>query len=267
MTSEDGSCPNCRNLKEKMDGALSSVSHDLKSPLSAIAGFAAMLGREMEDSGAGERWLEIVNRMDRAAHAALEMVGDIMAMARMEAGKEPVEPEWTYAPANELADLMETFRMEAEAKKIHFDLVTGFLPPVKWDFRRIRYHVLNNIVSNALKFTPQGGSITMYAHGENGVVTIAVEDSGPGVPVSERERNFQRFEQAGLASDRVFKGAGLGLANASLFVQRHGGRISVEDAQPNGARFVVELPVIAGEQKVMPDGEGGALSGIETEAA
>ena len=117
------------------------------------------------------------------------------------------------------------------------------MPPVKWDMRRIRYHAINNIISNALKFTPHGGRINLSAKADGTMVTIAIEDNGPGVPQVERERIFRRFEQADLDTSRVFKGAGLGLANAALFVRMHGGRITVEDAVPHGARFIIELPI------------------------
>jgi signal transduction histidine kinase len=166
-------------------------------------------------------------------------------MAKIEAGKEPVEPEWTSEPEAELKDILATFGMEAEAKRITLAIEVDELPPVRWDMRRIRYHCINNVISNALKFTPSGGAVTLRAFRKDGGIRITVEDNGPGIPPAEREKIFLRFEQSSISSVRSFNGAGLGLANAWLFVKRHGGHIFAEEASPHGARFVMELPIDA----------------------
>ncbi|MBI5816341.1 MAG: HAMP domain-containing histidine kinase [Nitrospinae bacterium] len=236
-------CDSCKQSLDKADRAISAISHDIKSPMVAIAGFTEALLKETPGTGNEERWSDFLQRINKAAKASLALVEDILSLAKMEAGKEPVEPEWVHDLDNELKDIVSTFRMEAEAKGVSLDLEIKPLPAVRWDMRRLRYHAINNVLSNALKFTPAGGAVTLKAEKLDGEIILAVEDSGPGIPPDEHERIFNRFEQAGMRSHRVFKGAGLGLANARLFVERHGGRISVEDAKPHGARFVITLPV------------------------
>ncbi|MBI4667095.1 MAG: HAMP domain-containing histidine kinase [Nitrospinae bacterium] len=242
-----GDCKNkcCRELMDRADRALSSLSHDLKSPMVAIVGFSRILSEEIGREAPNGRWLDMMKRVENAAIGALSMVEDILAMTKMEAGKEPVELEWVLDMERELEDVMDTFRMEAEARRIQLKLDIALMPPVRWDMRRIRYHAVNNILSNALKFTPTGGRVTLSARAEGGKALIIIEDTGPGVPVAEREKIFHRFEQGDLGSERVLKGSGLGLANARLFTQRHGGVISVGDASPHGARFSLELPIDA----------------------
>lgn len=239
----------CQEILEKTDRAISSISHDLKSPMVAIAGLTNILIEEMSETAPEPeritRWMDFLRRISGAAISSLSLVEDILAMAKIEAGKEPVEPEWTAEPGAELKDILETFRMEAEAKQIALAIEVDDLPPARWDMRRIRYHCINNVLSNALKFTPPGGAVTLRAFQKGTRIRITVEDNGPGIPPAERERIFLRFEQSSLSSARVFKGAGLGLANAWLFVKRHGGDIFAEEASPHGARFVMELPIDA----------------------
>jgi signal transduction histidine kinase len=238
-----------QKILEKTDRAISSISHDLKSPMVAIAGLTNILIEEMSETAPEPqqvaRWMDFLRRISGAAISSLSLVEDILTMAKIEAGKEPVEPEWTPEPEAELKDIVATFSMEAEAKGISLGIEVDDLPPVRWDMRRIRYHCINNVLSNALKFTPPGGAVTLRAFQKDGRVKITVEDNGPGIPSAEREKIFLRFEQSSLSTVRSFKGAGLGLANAWLFVKRHGGNIFAEEASPHGARFVMELPIDA----------------------
>lgn len=239
----------CRRVIKKTDRAISSISHDLKSPMVAIVGLTNILMEEIHETAPGPeritRWMNFLRKINGAARSSLSLVEDILTMAKIEAGKEPVEPEWTPELEAELKDILSTFRMEAEAKGISLGIEVAELPPVRWYMRRIRYHCINNVLSNALKFTPSGGAVTLRAFRDEGRVRIIVEDNGPGIPPAEREKIFLRFEQSSLSSIRAFKGAGLGLANAWLFVKRHGGDIFVEDANPHGARFIMELPIDA----------------------
>lgn len=239
----------CRQVIKKTDRAISSISHDLKSPMVAIAALTNMLMEEIHETAMAPeriaRWMDFLRRINGAARSSLSLVEDILTMAKIEAGKEPVEPEWTPELEAELKDILSTFSMEAEAKGISLRSEVADLPPVRWDMRRIRYHCINNVLSNALKFTPSGGAVTLRAFRDEGRVRIIIEDNGPGIPPAEREKIFLRFEQSSLSSIRAFKGAGLGLANAWLFVKRHGGDIFVEEANPHGARFIMELPIDA----------------------
>lgn len=231
---------------ERHNEILSIVSHDLKSPMVAIMGFAEFLLWDMKDKPHDPKWVEMLNRVVTAGRGMQKLVEDILSMAKMEAGKANVEPEWVPNPADEIKSAVNTFEFEANAKRISLSVdVEGEIPAVRWDMRRIHHHVINNIVSNALKFTPAGGRVKISARVGDDAVQIRISDTGPGIPQEERERIFNRFERANTASPRVFGGSGLGLYNANLFVRRHGGKINVESSSDAGTTFLIELPVDA----------------------
>jgi two-component system sensor histidine kinase VicK len=165
----------------------------------------------------------------------------------MEAGKEHVEPGWVKNLSAELQSVLKTFEFEAGAKGIKMTLdAKNPLPEVRWDMRRIHYHVLNNIISNALKFTPSGGLITVSASAsDEGAVKIRISDTGPGIPEKERKMIFNRFERGDSDTRRLHSGSGLGLYNAHLFVTQHGGKIEVESSSERGTTFLITLPLDA----------------------
>lgn len=232
-------------VMDKHNNVLSTISHDLKSPMIAIIGFSNFLLKEMKAKHPEPRWIDILERITKMGQESYEMVNDILSMAKMEAGKEKLEPEWVPDLEKELGEVVKTFECEATAKEI--DLALEFkssLPLVRWDMERLRYHVLNNLISNALKFTPSKGRVVLSAEAFSDYVILKVEDTGHGIPEAERERIFHRFEQVHLTSSRVHKGAGLGLYNAQLFVTQHHGKIGLADSE-KGASFVIELPLDA----------------------
>ena len=109
--------------------------------------------------------------------------------------------------------------------------------------KRLRYHVLNNLVSNALKFTPSGGRVVISAEAFDETVLLKVADTGPGIPVDMQDKIFRRFGHTEIYSERTKKGDGLGLYNAHLFVTQHGGSISLDRSVSHGATFLIELPI------------------------
>ena len=234
------------DCEDRSSRALATITHDLKSPLAAIQGLARHLRDEMEEKNAPTEWLDVVSRISRATDGLSELSNNILSMAKIEAGNELVEPSPIADLAAELEITLDTFELEALSKNIDLILdVEKEYPTVYWDIIRIRHHTLNNLISNALRFTPEGGRITLAAHTKKDFIEMRVADTGPGVPRDERERLFDRFVQSDLSSSRVFSSMGLGLHNAKLFVERHGGTIRVEDntATGHGAVFVIELPI------------------------
>lgn len=232
---------------ERHNRALSLITHDLKSPMWAIIGFSRILVQKAEDGELDEDSAELVRRILKAGEGAFRLIQDIVAMAKLEAGRERIVPVPTEDLEHELCETISVFSFEAASREICLSLnVVNKLPIVVWDIHRLKVHVLNNLLSNALKFTPPGGKVTLEAESEAGHVQLRVIDTGPGVPENERERIFHRFEQADVRSDRVFSGSGLGLHNARLFTRRHGGEIFVEDTPSGeGVGFVVRLPLKA----------------------
>jgi signal transduction histidine kinase len=235
-------------IVERHNEILSIVSHDLKSPMVAIIGAAEFIVRDMKNKPHDPVWMELLTRVAGAGRGMQLMIEDILSMAKLEAGKEDVETNWVEDPAGEIRRAVKTFDFEADSKKIAmFVEIPEELPRVRWDMRRIHYHVFNNIVSNALKFTPSGGKVTVSARTADKMVQIRISDTGPGIKPEEQERIFNRFERAGMASQRVHGGSGLGLYNANFFARKHGGRIAVESSGDFGSTFLIELPLDAAE--------------------
>ena len=229
---------------EKHNRILSTISHDLKSPMIALLGFSRILLREIKATNANQKWLDMLNIIVDSGEDMFGLIEDILAMAKMEAGRELVELEVVEDLEEELIGIEKTFGCEAKAKGIDLSIVVeSKLPIVRWDIKRLRYHVLNNLVSNALKFTPSGGRVVISAEEIDEAVLLKVADTGPGIPVEVQEKIFKRFGHTEMCSERTKKGDGLGLYNAHLFVTQHGGKISLDKSVFYGATFQIELPI------------------------
>ncbi|VAX21784.1 hypothetical protein MNBD_NITROSPINAE03-1590 [hydrothermal vent metagenome] len=226
--------------------ALSIVSHDLKSPLTCILGHSKLLLDKMRANGSDSAMIKTIKRIISSGENMQSLVNDINLMVKMEAGRERVEPYWVDDLEWEMRETVKTFELQAELKHITLQVKADpLLPPVCWDMTRIRNHVLNNIISNALKFTPEGGFVALKATTVSEHILLRVEDTGPGIPPEEEEKIFDRFRQLEVMSERSFAGSGLGLHNARLFVERHGGEIFLDSSYINGAAFLIKLPLNA----------------------
>ncbi|TAN47206.1 MAG: HAMP domain-containing histidine kinase [Methylococcaceae bacterium] len=240
------------SLCESQHHLMTAVTHDLKSPLNAILGLSGMLRDQLtgkctltEDES--RDILESIDMINSAGLGMLRLIADILTMARIEAGKEPIDPVETSDLGGMLQHIAKTFRLEAGSHKIDFSLrVTEPLPTVYWDTHKIQFHVINNVVANALKFTPNGGRVELRAGIDDDGVIIAIADSGPGIAVEERDRIFERYARLDVKSERVYQGSGLGLYNAQLIVRQHGGRITIgEGLDGCGTTFYIGLPIRA----------------------
>lgn len=213
------------------------LSHDLKNPLGAIDGHAALLEEEIHGPlTTAQR--EAVGRMRRAVGALLALVDDLLALARAETGELALRPAPSdlHALLRELAD---EHRAAFQRAGLGFDLA---LPPgvriVRTDAARVR-QVLGNLLSNARKYTPHGGRVSMTCGDAADAVQVAVADTGPGIPADRREFVFQEFSRL---PDATAPGAGLGLAISRRIARLLGGDLWVDAVPPGtGARFVLEL--------------------------
>jgi two-component system, sensor histidine kinase and response regulator len=221
------------------DEVLATVSHDLKNPLGTIYTSSALL-LEMEMSpDAQRRQLEIIRRTARRMD---RLIQDLLDVSRMEAGRFTVEPQ-PEAAGSLMVEARELLANIADTKTIALELE---LPPadlmVHADRNRV-LQVFSNLIGNAVKFTPEGGRVTVRAEAEPGAVGFTVEDTGVGIPEEALARIFDRFWHSGEGG-----GSGLGLAIVKGIVEAHGGRIRAESG-PGGSRFTFTLPAAsAGEQ-------------------
>jgi len=220
------------------DDFLATVSHELRSPLQGILGWLTLLKRGQLDAAQTSRALEAV---ERSVRLQAQLVHDIMDISRIVAGKVELE----HSPLDLAAVLRATadeFAPGAVAKKV--DLVVAVQPcdPVLGDRERL-HQVFSNLLANAIKFTPEGGRVTLACRREYDEVVATVADTGVGIGPEFLPRLFDRFTQADTSSTRRYGGLGLGLAIARNLVELHGGRVSAaSDGVGRGATFSVRLP-------------------------
>lgn len=225
---------------------LASVSHDLKSPLTAILGFVAMIKLDLSDHAVPERIIEDLNMVESLGEEMLVLIGNMLTAARLQAGKEPMTP----ARVNRddllaiIRALEKTFQAEAKSRKVDFSVSVAKLPPsVSWDLLRIRYFAINNLVSNALKFVGEGGKVEVGIDTDDADhVIIVVADNGPGVPLAEWNAIFEKLNQSS-SNIRVHGGGGFGLFNAAQILRAHQGTIEVRDGiDGKGVAFEIRIP-------------------------
>ncbi|MCC7367152.1 MAG: HAMP domain-containing histidine kinase [Chloroflexi bacterium] len=220
------------------------VSHELQTPLTAIKGALELVVEEDEGrlSRVQRRFL---NTIDRNCARMIGLVGDLLDLSRMDAGRLSLDSRPLDAQSvvlGSVSALSNLFEQRRQAVRV---TVPEGVPPILGDRRRVE-QILTNLLSNAAKYTPEGGTIEVMAAAENGHVRLAVADSGPGIPEAERELVFDRFYRGKDAGRRGEAGSGLGLAIVKSLVELHGGTVRAEapadGSVAHGARFVVDLP-------------------------
>ena len=223
-----------RRLERVRRDFVANVSHEFKTPLTAIQGFAeTLLGGALDDTANRKRFMEIIREH---AQRLARLTDDLLKLSRIEAGRLDLESGPVSVPGL-VNGCVETARLKAESKgvRITVELPKG-LPPVRGDAVQLG-EVLQNLVDNALQYTPAGGRIEVTAYSNGNEVIFTVADTGIGIPESDLERIFERFYRVDAARAREAGGTGLGLSIARHIVDAHGGRIWVESAVGQGSRF------------------------------
>jgi PAS domain S-box-containing protein len=225
-------------LKEEF---LATVSHELRTPLNAVVGWSRLVRSGQLDKDGTTHALEVI---ERNASAQRQIIEDLLDVSRIITGKLRINTQ--------RVDLLlvihaaiDAVRPAAEAKEI--DLRTHFEAPdtiVRADVERLQ-QILWNLLANAVKFTPQRGTVDLYLRQHGSLAEITIEDSGPGIPAEFLPRIFDRFSQADGSSTRKHGGLGLGLAIVRHLVELHGGTVSAGNKDKNGgAVLTVALPAI-----------------------
>ena len=220
---------------------LSSVSHDLRTPLSSIKAAASSLLQEdvqWDDEARHSFALAIVREADRLNR----LVANLLDMSRIEAGALKPEKEWY--PINELIqDVVARMQPVLQGRVVHTDLPAD-LPPVKLDYLQID-QVLTNLLENAVRYTPAESPIDIGVRLDGEYMLISVADRGPGIPAADLDRVFDKFYRVMETQTKATRttGSGLGLAVCKGLVEAHGGRIWVENRQGGGAIFQFTLPL------------------------
>ena len=227
-----------RELDALKDEFVSLVSHELRTPLTSIRGYLELL---LTDESLAEEQRRFLGIVDRNSGRLLHLVSDLLFLAQVDAGKltfggGPVDLEAI------VRECVETSLPAAQEKGIALSARAEHIPTLQGDRDRLA-QVLDNLVSNALKFTPSGGHVAVRLSEVDGSAVIEVEDSGLGLPAEEQGKVFERFFRSSRAAAKAIPGTGLGLAIAQAIVERHDGRIELESVENVGTTARVELPL------------------------
>jgi len=234
-----------------------SVSHELRTPLTAIIGFSDLLA-EQAVAAFSSTHQRFIGHIREGARHLLTLINDILDLSDMESDHWELHRENVHV-ADVVADVLTGLQSMAAAKVILARSNIG--PDVTAWIDRLRFRqIIYNLLSNAMKFTPEGGTILVGAAPREGQLVISVADTGLGIPIEEQEAIFNEFHQAGVTTRGIKEGTGLGLAITKRLVERHGGRICVESELGKGTRmsFTVSLgrPLAAAQDDRGPDPGG-----------
>jgi PAS domain S-box-containing protein len=224
------------------DEFLGTVSHELRTPLNAVLGWAQLLKRAGDDPATAARAIEAI---ERNAQAQAQLVEDLLDTSRVVSGKMRVRFAWSDV-GEIVRAAIESFRPLARARGIALDAeIAADLAPVLADASRLQ-QVIGNVVSNALKFTPLDGRVTVRVRRTGGTIEIEVADTGAGIAPEFLPYVFDRFRQGDSTTTRVHGGLGLGLSIARHLVELHGGTIrAASDGEHKGSTFTIVLPAAA----------------------
>lgn len=219
---------------------VANMSHELRTPLNSIIGFADVLIGQMKDSATPEQ-LKYLRNIRQGGYRLLETLSELMNFSRLESGKATVQKGPVFIPGliGEVVANLEN----ASARRI--ELVAAApadMPTVMTDEIKVT-QILHNLGSNAVKFTPDGGTVTLEAALRDRTLVLVVSDTGIGIPPEEQDHVFGRFRQGNSGHTRRYDGIGLGLYIVDALVRLLGGKLSLESAPGKGTKFTVDLPV------------------------
>ncbi len=230
-----------RRLEQMKEEFFALVSHELRTPLTSIVGYLeVLLEEDDEDDRLPPHQRRFLGTIDRNARRLQRLVGDLLFVAQLEAGRLALEPGTADLGAL-AAEAVEAARPGAVEAGVALALEPGATGPCPGDPQRLG-QVLDNLLSNALKFTPRGGRVVVRVGADDDAVWAEVQDTGIGIPAGELDRLFERFFRASSATEGEIPGIGLGLAVSKAIADGHGGAIAVDSAVGRGTCFRVTLP-------------------------
>ena len=237
---------------------LATMSHELRTPLNAILGFSEVMKSEIMGPMHNPQYKDYAGNIHHSGTHLLNLINEILDLSRIEAGRYELHEE-PLRLIDVLEDCERLLRLRAESKGLHFiEQFDDALPQIWADERAVRQICLN-LMSNALKFTPRGGQITLTVAGlPDGGQLISVRDTGPGIPKDEIPKVLQAFGQGSLAHQTAEGGTGLGLPIVQNLVELHGGVFELRSELRKGTDAMVIFPkkrVLAAVPPLQPRGQ------------
>jgi signal transduction histidine kinase len=227
-----------READRLKDEFVALISHDLRTPLTSITGYTELaLEEDLGDEVRG--YLDVVARN---ADRLLALVNDLLFVARLQAGELSLEPH-DVDLAEVVRETVQALEPRAAAKGIDLTCALDSVPDVRADRGRLQ-QLAENLVTNAIKFTPDGGSVHVSLGRESGAVLLEVADTGIGIAADDQRRLFQRFFRAENAVERQLPGTGLGLYVSRVIAEAHEGSLTVRSELGRGSTFRFELPLV-----------------------
>jgi two-component system phosphate regulon sensor histidine kinase PhoR len=228
-----------RRLENLRRELVANVSHELKTPLTVIKGYAETL--RLGAVNDPEHNLNFIRRIEEQADRLHELIQDLLQLARLEAGSETFD--LGSVPLDELiSECASQFGDIAAGKGIKLETESLLADVSAWADEEGVRTILNNLVDNALKFTPAGGRVSIRCRADSATVIVEVQDTGIGIPAEEQARVFERFHRVDKARSRELGGTGLGLSIVKHLAQAFGGHVSLESKPGSGSLFQVVLP-------------------------
>ncbi len=250
-----------KQLDESKEFFLASVSHELRTPLTSIVGYLELLQDDLDEGKIAHIYSRMLDAIDRNAKRLLDLIDNILTTSRIESGNLQLTKSRTHITPI-LMRTAETVMPQMKAKNIDFKINTlSRLPDISLDVNLIE-RVLLNLLSNAMKFTPIDGTISLTADTEGDSLVLTVADSGVGIPENEIQNLFTKFYRTSLARENAVQGTGLGLIIIKAVVEQHGGTISVTSEVGKGTAFKIRLPLAQDEPELR--GSDGSAIEIET---
>lgn len=237
----DSMCVKLNALDQMKSDFFFSISHELRTPLASIKEGISLLQKNMGTEGSSQQ-KKILTILSEESRRLIDLTNSVLDLSKMESGM------MTYSfQLIDLAPLIHQAIKELtplwEAKKIALEMEgMDSLPRLKIDRERI-LQVFRNLIGNAIKFTPRGGTIVIKSQSLNKTIHVSIADTGPGIPEEKLEKIFDKFHQGPDAQGGLIKGTGLGLSIVKHIVMAHGGRVWAENRLGKGSLFTVALPV------------------------
>ncbi len=229
---------------------LANMSHELRTPLNAVIGFSEIMAKELFGPIANDQYKQYSTDIFDSGNHLLELINDILDMAKIEAGKLTLSPK-PLDPSVAIEQAVRLTKRKAEEKGLSIVVDAENLPEIEADHRAVK-QILLNLLSNAVKFTDQG-AIMVHARGNAQGLTLRVVDTGCGIPPEHLPRLARPFEQVEEELTRNNSGTGLGLALTKSLAEMHGGRLSIQSEVGRGTIVSIVLPLRFGGQRAAPE--------------